>query len=350
MLDPDRMSSLFSKKRKLSRQNTNPTSTPTNPITFTQSVSKKTTAITSLITKVTFESLGIGKSLAQTCRALGLTHPTPVQRHSIPSILAGGHVLAISPTGSGKTAAFLLPILNKLMEDPYGIFAVVLSPTRELAQQIHEQVCALGSVLKVQSVLVCGGGDFVRQSCALQKQPHFLVATPGRLGEMMRNNAAAIKAGGKSLIKLNNVRFVVLDEADRLLSKNGFEKDVAEILSCTSKSRRCQTILFSATMTASLDEVSNMASGGRSRLPLQQFTVTADGELKENDSSSSGGEDEENDNSDGDSDSDSDGDNSNNTNSTNTNTNTIGSARIPAGLSQQYIFMPSKMRDVYLGE
>ena len=263
-------------------------------------------------------------------------------------------MLAISPTGSGKTAAFLLPILNKLMEDPYGIFAVVLSPTRELAQQIHEQVCALGSVLKVQSLLVCGGGDFVRQSCALQKQPHFLVATPGRLGEMMRNNAAAIKAGGKSLIKLNNVRFVVLDEADRLLSKNGFEKDVAEILSCTSKSRRCQTILFSATMTASLDEVSNMASGGRSRLPLQQFTVTADGELKENDSSSSGGEDEENDNSDGDSDSDGDNsnniNNSNNTNSTNTNTNTIGSARIPAGLSQQYIFMPSKMRDVYLGE
>ena len=285
-----------------------------------------TTTESSLLMTPTFNSLGLSKAITSTLRALGLKTPTPIQRHAIPQILKGGHLLAISPTGSGKTAAFILPILQTLFTDPYGIYAVILSPTRELALQIHEQVLALGGFMGVTSALVVGGGDFVKQTLEVSKMPHFVVGTPGRLGTIVRND----EASNMRNVRLQNVRFVVLDEADRLLSKSGFEKDVGSILNVTCKSRRCQTVLFSATMTASLEEVGRMAGGGGRRLPLVKIRVKGDDTVVE------GEESEDEDDDENDSDGDGEGEGSKRT------------TRIPAGLSQKYVFMPSHMRDVYL--
>ena len=107
--------------------------------------------------------------------------PTPVQRNCVPAALLGANVVSSAPTGSGKTAAFALPILDRLARDPYGVFAVVLTPTRELAIQISEQFVALGSPVRVRCEVVIGGVSILTQSVALQSSPHIVVATPGRL-------------------------------------------------------------------------------------------------------------------------------------------------------------------------
>lgn len=286
----------------------------------------------------TFQDLGLASPLVDTCRDLGFTRPTPVQRTIIPFLLQqeSSHVLALAATGSGKTAAFCLPILHRLAEDPYGIYAVILTPTRELAKQIHQQVLALGAAYRVQSALVVGGLDAVRQSCDLDQRPHFCVATPGRLAELLR---------GPRPPRLGHVRYVVLDEADRLLaSASGFEKDVAELLlHCTTRTRgndsaegrtKCQTLLFSATLTKSLESIEEMAGAGQGRLPLRKFVIHEDGETqkkkrkREDKDSEPTNEDDE-----------SDSEDENDTDCT---------PSIPAGLKQEYIFMPARVRDSYL--
>jgi ATP-dependent RNA helicase DDX49/DBP8 len=291
-----------------------------------------------------FQDLGLTEPLVETCKALGFKRPTPVQRHIIPFLLREefAHVLALASTGSGKTAAFVLPILNRLSADPYGIYAVIVSPTRELAKQIHQQVIALGSSYNVESALVVGGMDMTKQSSALEhRKPHFVVATPGRLAELLR---------GPSPPQLQHVRFLVLDEADRLLTANsGFEKDVAELLLHCNRNKRtqCQTLLFSATMTRSLESVEEIAGAGKGRLPLKKFVIRDDEHIKNhkrqkimgtenknNDEVVECGNDESDSN-------DIDGEEK----------KTIEQAltpRIPAGLKQEYIFMPSRVRDAYL--
>jgi ATP-dependent RNA helicase DDX49/DBP8 len=281
----------------------------------------------------TFEQLGLAAPLVATCRNLGFSRPTPVQRTIIPFLLQedSSHVLALAATGSGKTAAFVLPILHRLVADPYGIYAVILTPTRELAKQIHQQVLALGAAYRVQSALVVGGLDAVRQSCDLDQRPHFCVATPGRLAELLR---------GPRPPRLRHVRFLVLDEVDRLLaSQSGFEKDVAELLlHCTggdSRRSQCQTLLFSATLTRSLESIEKMAGAGRGRLPLKKFVIREEGESKpskrkrEEESGEDASNEDESDEADEADEADS-------------------APSIPAGLKQEYIFMPSRVRDAYL--
>ena len=310
----------------------------------------------------TFADLGLAEPLVNTCRALGFKRPSPVQREIIPFLLQqnSAHVLALAATGSGKTAAFALPILNRLSLDPYGIYAVIISPTRELAKQIHQQVLALGSSYNVESALVVGGMDMVKQSCDLAKKPHFVVATPGRLGEILR---------GPSPPRLKHVRYLVLDEADRLLAANsGFEKDVAELLLHCNRDKRtkCQTLLFSATMTRSLESVEEIAGAGKGRLPLCKFVIRADNEetakqtaadsrkkqkveSKETDDSD---DDDEDENDDQDKTNESSNDNAHKEDTKggdeNENDGTALTPRIPAGLKQEYIFMPSRVRDAYL--
>ena len=283
-----------------------------------------------------FEDLGLTDPLVETCRALGFKRPTPVQRHIIPFLLReeSAHVLALASTGSGKTAAFVLPILNRLSADPYGIYAVIVSPTRELAKQIHQQVIALGSSYNVESTLVVGGMDMTKQSSALEhRKPHFVVATPGRLAELLR---------GPSPPQLQHVRFLVLDEADRLLTANsGFEKDVAELLLHCNRNKRtqCQTLLFSATMTRSLESVEEIAGAGKGRLPLKKFVIRDDENNKNQKRQKFMGT--ENNNIDEVAECGNDESDSNDTEQALT-------PRIPAGLKQEYIFMPSRVRDAYL--
>uniref|UniRef100_A0A7S4N8P5 RNA helicase n=2 Tax=Odontella aurita TaxID=265563 RepID=A0A7S4N8P5_9STRA len=254
-------------------------------------------------------------------------------------------------------------MLHALSHDPYGIFGVVLTPTRELAKQIVEQIMALGAGLRVKAALVVGGMDMVRQACELSRKPHFVVATPGRLAALLR---------GPNPPALRNVRYVVLDEADRLLagSKSGFERDVAEVLlhSTTTgggddgekrvRRARCQTLMFSATLTRSLASLEEMAGAGLGRLPLQKFVIrddeTGGGGAAKKDKKRGREEAEDGDNgldgssstSPGDDLDDDDGGGESSSSAAVEDETSI--PRIPAGLRQEYVFMPSKVRDAYL--
>uniref|UniRef100_A0A2P2KI42 DEAD-box ATP-dependent RNA helicase 36 n=1 Tax=Rhizophora mucronata TaxID=61149 RepID=A0A2P2KI42_RHIMU len=135
-----------------------------------------------------FSHLGLAEWATQTCKELGMKKPTPVQAHCIPKILAGRDVLGLAQTGSGKTAAFALPILHRLAGDPYGVFALVLTPTRELAYQLAEHFRALGSSLHLRCAVVVGGMDMLTQAQALMGRPHVVIATPGRIKVLLEEN------------------------------------------------------------------------------------------------------------------------------------------------------------------
>lgn len=132
-------------------------------------------------TSATFESLGLIKPLLESLSQLDFKRPTHIQIKSIPPALEGRDIIGVAETGSGKTAAFALPILQKLWEEPKGLFACVLAPTRELAYQIGQQFESLGAAMGMRCAVVVGGMDKVAQAIALAKRPHVVVATPGRL-------------------------------------------------------------------------------------------------------------------------------------------------------------------------
>lgn len=201
-------------------------------------VGSNSTVDSSSTANSTFASLGLVESLCDACERLGYRQPTPIQTESIPFALKSRDVIGLAQTGSGKTAAFSLPILQALLENPQPLSACILAPTRELAIQIAEQIEALGADIGVRCAVVVGGVDMVAQAIALSKRPHVVVATPGRLVDHLENTR------GFSLRKL---RFLVMDEADRLLNMD-FGPEIDKILRVIPKERR--TFLFSATMTS----------------------------------------------------------------------------------------------------
>uniref|UniRef100_A0A7N0V5S9 DEAD-box ATP-dependent RNA helicase 10 n=1 Tax=Kalanchoe fedtschenkoi TaxID=63787 RepID=A0A7N0V5S9_KALFE len=186
---------------------------------------------------VSFKSLGVCDQLAEACEDLGWKAPSKIQIEAIPQALAGKDLIGLAQTGSGKTGAFALPILQALLDAPQAFFACVLSPTRELAIQIAEQFEALGAGIGVKCAVVVGGIDMMQQTVALAKRPHIVVATPGRLVDHLSNTKG---------FSLRTLKYLVLDEADRLLNQE-FEKSIDEILGVIPRERR--TYLFSATMT-----------------------------------------------------------------------------------------------------
>ncbi|KAG0084343.1 putative RNA helicase [Podila epicladia] len=194
---------------------------------------------------LSFSQLGLATWLVNALKAMSIMSPSEIQNKCIPQILAGKDVIGGAKTGSGKTAAFALPILQKLSEDPYGVFAVVLTPTRELAYQIAEQFNVLGKTINLKDVVIVGGMDMMPQAIALSKRPHIIIATPGRLRDH-------INSSGASGMNLSKVKFLVLDEADRLLSET-FADDLGGIFSVLPEKR--QTLLFTATMTNSILEL-----------------------------------------------------------------------------------------------
>ncbi len=169
-------------------------------------------------------------------RDLGYTSPTPIQQRAIPIVMSGKDLIGSASTGTGKTAAFLLPILHQLVgTEPGTLRVLVLSPTRELALQIDEQAMALGYHLGFSSVAVVGGMDMGPQEHAIRSGVEIIVATPGRLLDHLR----------WPHLDLSTVKFLVLDEADRMLDM-GFLPDIKRILSKVPAER--QTLFFSATM------------------------------------------------------------------------------------------------------
>lgn len=189
-----------------------------------------------------FDDLGLPEWLANTCLNMGLKSPTPVQKSCIPQILNGLDVLGLAQTGSGKTAAFALPILHRLAQRLYGVFALVLTPTRELAFQLSDQFKALGSALHLRCSVVIGGLDMIEQAKSLMQRPHVVIATPGRIADLLKNNPNMASV-------FKSLQFLVLDEADRILDV-GFEKELETVLQSLPSER--QTLLFSATMTPEL--------------------------------------------------------------------------------------------------
>lgn len=198
-------------------------------------------------TTKSFAALGLSPHLQTALRALSITIPTPIQAHCIPPLLRGSSCIGGAHTGSGKTLAFALPILQRLAADPAAVFAVVLTPTRELALQIHEQVLALaaGAAQPVKCALVTGGADMREQALRLARRPHVVVATPGRLADHVRSS------GPEAVVGLRRARTVVLDEADRLLASGRGSQlpDVEVCLSALPDRGERQMCLFTATVT-----------------------------------------------------------------------------------------------------
>ena len=201
-----------------------------------------------------FASFGVSPWLTHTLTSLSIRNPTPIQRSTIPAILAGRDCIGGSQTGSGKTLAFGLPILQRWSEDPSSVNAVVLTPTRELALQIHEQIIALGTKRGLRCCLVTGGADSRTQAIELERKPHIVVATPGRLADHVLNS------GEETVAALRRCKFVVLDEADRLLKpgKGTMLGDLETCLSILPKPESRQTLLFTATVTPEVRALKEM--------------------------------------------------------------------------------------------
>ncbi|OWK12005.1 DDX49 [Cervus elaphus hippelaphus] len=182
-----------------------------------------------------FAELGLSSWLVEQCRQMGLKQPTPVQLGCIPAILEGRDCLGCAKTGSGKTAAFVLPILQKL----------------ELAYQIAEQFRVLGKPLGLKDCIIVGGMDMVAQALELSRKPHVVIATPGRLADHLRSS---------NTFSIKKIRFLVMDEADRLLEQGctDFTVDLEVILAAVPARR--QTLLFSATLTDTLRELQGLAT------------------------------------------------------------------------------------------
>jgi ATP-dependent RNA helicase RhlE len=200
-----------------------------------------------------FEQLSLSKPILRALSEEGYQRPTEVQHAAIPELLAGKDLLATAQTGTGKTAAFALPMLQRLCRrrrdfrgaiKAKGIRALILTPTRELALQIDESFRAYGRHLPTRTAVILGGVSQARQEKELKNRPDILVATPGRLIDLFN----------QGLIRLDRVEMLVLDEADRMLDM-GFVRDVRKIVSKTPTAR--QTMFFSATLTAEIAELAS---------------------------------------------------------------------------------------------
>ncbi|GAA6038508.1 hypothetical protein JCM8097_004603 [Rhodosporidiobolus ruineniae] len=237
--------------------------------------------------QATWPSLGVEPFLIKALQAMAIRTPTGVQAACIPPILKGADCIGSAQTGSGKTIAFALPILQALARDPYGFFAIVLTPTRELAFQISEQFRVLGAAVNLHSAVIVGGMDMMTQAIELRKRPHVLIATPGRLVDLIKSNQGEWSLG--------KVKFLVLDEADRLLTQT-FAPELSYIIDQLPKER--QTLLFTATLTEPVLALQNKPqTPGKPKV----FTHVSKDVIT-----------------------------------------------TPAGLTQKYVFIPSQVREVYL--
>lgn len=218
-------------------------------------------------TPKTFAQIGVCKELCDVCESLGYKNPTPIQAQSIPLALEGRDIVGLAQTGSGKTAAFAIPILQQLLaagSKPPSPFAVVVAPTRELAFQIHEQFNALGATIGAKSIAIAGGVDSMAQAVALAKRPHIVVATPGRLVDHLENTKG---------FSLRSAKFLVLDEADRILTMD-FEKELDKIIGAMPHDRN--SYLFSATMTSKVHKLQRASLRNPTKVEVSDKYTTVD--------------------------------------------------------------------------
>ncbi len=193
-----------------------------------------------------FENLGLSENLLKAVNEHGYTVPTPIQAQAIPAVLRGDDIMASAQTGTGKTAGFTLPLLQKLSQGPRAganqIRALILTPTRELAAQVHDSIETYGKYEKLRSTVVFGGVKINPQMMKLRGGVEILVATPGRLMDLYQQKA----------VRFDQVEVLILDEADRMLDM-GFIHDIRRILSLLPKRR--QNLMFSATFSPEIQQL-----------------------------------------------------------------------------------------------
>jgi len=218
---------------------------------------------------VSWTELGLSRGLLRAIDGLGYKFPTPVQARTIPMVHAGHDICASAVTGSGKTAAFVLPLLQRLLPStsrhrlPASIRALILLPTRELAVQCHSVVTKLAQYTDIRCCLVVGGLSNQMQQNTLRTVPDIVVATPGRLIDHLRNSQS---------VGLEDLEVLIFDEADRLLEL-GFTAEVEEIVKNCPKGR--QTLLFSATMTDEVDRLVRLSLNKPVRIVIDPVFATA---------------------------------------------------------------------------
>jgi ATP-dependent RNA helicase DeaD len=197
----------------------------------------ESTDVTEVVSPSPFAALGLDPKIVEALTAAGYADPTPIQREAIPHLLAGRDLIGLAATGTGKTAAFALPLVHRLglAAERKHPAALVLVPTRELAIQVAKAISTYGKPMKIKVVPIYGGTGYAEQVRGLRQKPDVVVATPGRALDHLRNG----------VLDLTNVSAVILDEADEMLDM-GFADDLDALLTATPKTR--QTMLFSATM------------------------------------------------------------------------------------------------------
>jgi ATP-dependent RNA helicase RhlE len=227
-----------------------------------------TEEIAQAISTSAFAPLGLVQPLLRALLDEGYVTPTPVQSEVIPPALAARDVIAGAQTGTGKTAGFVLPMLQRLAAEPSNgprpIRALILTPTRELAGQIADSISHYGRYMKVRHTVVYGGVSQYRQEMALKASPDILVATPGRLLDLMQQR----------LVDLRSVSIYVLDEADRMLDM-GFIHDVRRITQTIPRAR--QTLLFSATVPPAIEQLARDFLVDPVRIAITPAVTTAEG-------------------------------------------------------------------------
>ena len=208
-----------------------------------QFINKNPVDVTEVIytPKHKFSTFGLNARLVKTVARMGLEIPSPIQDQIIPEILDGHDVIGLAETGTGKTAAFLLPIIHKTL-DQYSRQTLILAPTRELAIQIDDELKKLARDLKMHSTVCVGGTNIRPQMNALRRKNHFIIGTPGRILDLIN----------RGRFDASQINTVVLDEADRMLDM-GFIHDIKSILSATPKDR--ETLFFSATMGREIEKI-----------------------------------------------------------------------------------------------
>src|SRR5436853_4198530 len=212
-----------------------------------------------------FASLGLAPELVRAVADEGYTEPTPIQQEAIPLALAGRDLVGSAQTGTGKTAAFLLPILQRLADGRPGVLrALILVPTRELAEQVLQSTRAYGRHLSLSAAAIYGGVGMEPQTRALARGLDVLVATPGRLLDHM----------GRGHVDFSHIEVLVLDEADRMLDM-GFAPDVRRILDALPAER--QTMLFSATVSLEVDALARTALDSHASVEIGRRAKPAEG-------------------------------------------------------------------------
>ncbi len=189
-----------------------------------------------------FSDFGLSNQTLATLEYMGFKTPSEIQDKCIPASLSNRDIIGLANTGTGKTAAFLLPIIDKLSANKDFVSVLILAPTRELAQQIDVEFKKFSAGQKLFSTLVVGGNNIGKQIQQIKRGPHVIIGTPGRVKDLI----------SRRILRLSNVRTFVLDEADRMCDM-GFEKDIRQIESEISRDR--QTLCYSATMTPSVKKI-----------------------------------------------------------------------------------------------